>query len=86
MAAISRSPKAPDGSTGAGSTITSAVGGRTGSSDRGLMARMSGACSTRRRSTGRCQIPCRPGRFSAASESSHTAPGTGHSSEAVIEQ
>ena len=50
------------------------------------MVRISGACASRRRSTGRCQIPWRPGRFSAAIESSQIAPGRGHSRAAVIEQ
>ena len=44
------------------------------------------ASANRRRSTDRCHTPCRPGRFSAASESSQIAPGRGHSSAAVIEQ
>ncbi len=40
----------------------------------------------RRRSTGRCQIPWRPGRFPAAGASKRIAPGAGASSAAVLDE
>ena len=44
------------------------------------------ALASRRRSTGRCQIPCRPGRLPAAGASKRIAPGAGASSAAVVEE
>ena len=40
----------------------------------------------RRRSTGRCQIPWRPGRLPAAGASKRIAPGRGASSAAVVDE
>ncbi len=44
----------------------------------------SGASRSRRRSSGRCQTPWRPGRLAAAGASKRIAPGRGHSSAAVV--
>ena len=59
-------------------------GAGAAASARSLHGSSSGAAAKRRRSTGRCQIPWRPGRFPAAGESNRIAPGSGHSSAAVL--
>ena len=73
----------PDGATGIGTTIAGPCGAGAAASAPSLAGSSSGAAANRRRSTGRCQIPCRPGRFAAAGASKRIAPGSGHSSAAV---
>src|SRR4051794_23475618 len=76
--------RGPEGSTGTG-TITAPARG-VGASLRppSLQGISSGADLKRWASTGRCQIPCRPGRLPAAGASKRIAPGTGPSSAAVV--
>ena len=74
----------PDGATGMGTTIAGPCGAGAAASAGSLVGSSSGAAAKRRRSTGRCQIPWRPGRFAAAGESNRIAPGSGHSSAAVV--
>jgi hypothetical protein len=82
---MSRSPPGgPDGATGIGTTIAAPCGAGAWASAPSLVGSSSGAAANRRRSTGRCQIPWRPGRLAAAGASKRIAPGSGHSSAAVV--
>ena len=86
-AATSRSPPPPAaaaGATGIGTTTAGARGAGASARPPGLHGTSSGAAARRRRSTGRCQTPCRPGRLPAAGASKRMAPGSGHSSAAVV--
>ena len=80
---MSRSPGSPLRSTGTGTTTASARGDGASASPPSLHGTSSDASRKRRRSTGRCQIPCRPGRLPAAGASKRIAPGRGASSAAV---
>jgi len=74
----------PERSTGIGTTTASACGWGTASSVRALTGMSSDASRTRRRSTGRCHNPWRPGRLAAIGASSRMAPGRGQRSAAPI--
>ena len=76
----------PLGATGTGTTSASARGCGASASPPSLHGTSSGAFASRRRSTGRCQIPWRPGRLPAAGASKRIAPGAGASSAAVVEE
>ena len=80
---MSRSPALPLGATGTGTTTASACGDGASASPPSLHGTSNDASRSRRRSTGRCQSPCRPGRFPAAGASKRIAPGRGASSAAV---
>jgi hypothetical protein len=83
---MSRSPGGPDGSTGIGTTTAGTSGEPASTSAPRACGTSSGASRNRRRSTGRCHTPCRPGRFAAPGASNRIAPGRGHSSAAVTVQ
>ena len=53
-------------------------------SEASLQGSSNGEAASRRRSSGRCQSPWRPGRLAAAQASKRIAPGSGHSSAAVV--
>ena len=76
----------PEGATGTGTTTACACGAGASASAPSLHGSSSGAAANRRRSTGRCQTPWRPGRLPAAGASKRIAPGSGHSSAAVLEE
>ena len=78
-----RSPE-PDGSTGIGTTNAGTAGDPASTSAPGSCGISNEDSRSRRASTGRCQIPWRPGRFAAAGASKRIAPGCGHSSAAVV--
>src|SRR5829696_143473 len=80
---MSRSPAGPLGATGTGTTTASACR-RASASPPSLQGTSSFAATSRRRSTGRCQTPWRPGRLPAAGASKRIAPGAGQSSAAVV--
>jgi hypothetical protein len=87
MAAMSRSPFAcPLGATGTGTTTASARGRGASANPPSLHGTSSGAAASRRRSTGRCQSPWRPGRLPAAGASKRITPAAGASSAAVVEE
>ena len=72
------------GSTGTGTTIAGACGPGVSASEPSAHGTSRGAWRSRRRSSGRCQTPWRPGRLPAAGASKRIAPGTGPSSAAVV--
>jgi hypothetical protein len=87
MAARSRAPAAgPEAATGTGTTSAPARGDGASASAPSLHGSSSVASANLRRSTGRCQIPWRPGRLPAAGASKRIAPRSGHSSAAVEEE
>jgi hypothetical protein len=75
--------RAPLGSTGTGTTTASPRGRGASARPPSLHGTSSGALARRRRSTGRCHRPWRPGRLPAAGASKRIAPGRGASSAAV---
>jgi hypothetical protein len=87
IAAMSRSAAgSPLGSTGTGTTTASACGEGASASPPSLHGTSSVASANRRRSTGRCQSPWRPGRLPAAGASNRIAPGRGASRAAVTDE
>jgi hypothetical protein len=83
IAAMSRSPSGPDGSTGTGTTTAGARRGGASSSACALIGTSSGAAAIRRRSSGPLPHAVPPGRLPAASASKRIAPGRGASRAAV---
>jgi hypothetical protein len=73
------------GSTATGTTTAGVAGAGSGSAV-AAVGMSSVAAPSRRRSSGRCQIPWRPGRLAIASASKRIAPGRGHSSAAVVDE
>ena len=85
-AVTSRSTAGPLASTGTRTTTASPCGDGASASPPSLHGTSSGASRIRRRSTGRCQTPWRPGRLPAAGASKRMAPGRGASSAAVTDE
>ena len=70
MAAMSRcAAGGPEGSTGIATTTAGACGVGDSASVPGAWGTSSGAARRRRRSSGRCHTPWRPGRLAAAGAS-----------------